>query len=159
MIDGLALGETTPGPLIMVVSFVGFVGAWTKEISARMRCSWPASPVPAWRPSSPSCRRFLFILAGAPLVEATHGDLKFTAPLTGITAAVVGVILNLALFFGWHVIWPQATEAAPFSGGFEWFYALISHGRLHRPVEIQAGHHEGHRRLRRCWGWFTPICI
>jgi len=69
---------------------------------------------------------FLFILAGAPLVEATHGDLKFTSPLTGITAAVVGVILNLALFFGWHVLWPQASEAAPFSGTFEWFYALIS---------------------------------
>ncbi|MFA6443273.1 MAG: chromate transporter, partial [Sterolibacterium sp.] len=69
---------------------------------------------------------FLFILAGAPLVEATHGDLKFTAPLTGITAAVVGVILNLALFFGWHVLWPSASEAAPFAGGFEWFSALIS---------------------------------
>ncbi|MFP5340821.1 MAG: chromate transporter, partial [Gammaproteobacteria bacterium] len=50
----------------------------------------------------------------------------FTAPLTGITAAVVGVVLNLALFFGWHVIFPRATEAAPFAGGFEWFYALIS---------------------------------
>ncbi|MCU0937337.1 MAG: chromate transporter, partial [Gammaproteobacteria bacterium] len=69
---------------------------------------------------------YLFILAGAPLVEATHGDLKFTAPLTGITAAVVGVILNLALFFGWHVLWPAATQAAPFAGGFEWFYALMS---------------------------------
>jgi chromate transporter len=69
---------------------------------------------------------YLFILAGGPLVEATHGDLKFTAPLTGITAAVVGVVLNLALFFGWHVLWPRATEAAPFSGGFEWFYALMS---------------------------------
>ena len=59
-------------------------------------------------------------------MKSTHGDLKFTAPLTGITAAVVGVILNLALFFGWHVIFPNATEATPFSGGFKGFYTLIS---------------------------------
>ena len=126
MIDGLALGETTPGPLIMVVSFVGFVGAWTKQIfgpDALLLAGFAGASVATFFTFLPS---FLFILAGAPLVEATHGDLKFTAPLTGITAAVVGVILNLALFFGWHVIWPKATEAAPFSGGFEWFYALIS---------------------------------
>ena len=126
MIDGLALGETTPGPLIMVVSFVGFVGAWTKEIfgpDALFLAGFAGASVATFFTFLPS---FLFILAGAPLVEATHGDLKFTAPLTGITAAVVGVILNLALFFGWHVIWPRATEAAPFSGGFEWFYALMS---------------------------------
>jgi chromate transporter len=58
-------------------------------------------------------------------VESTHGNLRFTAPLTGITAAVVGVILNLALFFAWHVLWPQASSEAPFAGGFEWFSALI----------------------------------
>ena len=126
MIDGLALGETTPGPLIMVVSFVGFVGAWTKEIfgpDALLLAGFAGASVATFFTFLPS---FVFILAGAPLVESTHGDLKFTAPLTGITAAVVGVILNLALFFGWHVIFPHATEAAPFSGGFEWFYALIS---------------------------------
>jgi chromate transporter len=126
MIDGLALGETTPGPLIMVVSFVGFVGAWTKEIfgpDALFLAGFAGASVATFFTFLPS---FVFILAGAPLVESTHGDLKFTAPLTGITAAVVGVILNLAIFFGWHVIWPRATEAAPFSGGFEWFYALIS---------------------------------
>ncbi|MDP2785122.1 MAG: chromate efflux transporter [Sulfurimicrobium sp.] len=126
MIDGLALGETTPGPLIMVVSFVGFVGAWTKQIfgpEALFLAGFAGASVATFFTFLPS---FLFILAGAPLVEATHGDLKFTAPLTGITAAVVGVILNLALFFGGHVLWPKATEAAPFSGGFEWFYAMIS---------------------------------
>ena len=126
MIDGLALGETTPGPLIMVVAFVGFVGAWTKEIfgpDALLLAGFAGASVATFFTFLPS---FIFILAGAPLVEATHGDLKFTAPLTGITAAVVGVILNLAVFFGWHVLWPQATEAAPFSGGFEWFYALMS---------------------------------
>jgi chromate transporter len=126
MIDGLALGETTPGPLIMVVSFVGFVGAWTKEIfgpDSLLLAGFVGATVATFFTFLPS---FVFILAGAPLVESTRGDLKFTAPLTGITAAVVGVILNLAIFFGWHVIFPQATADAPFSGGFEWFYALIS---------------------------------
>ncbi|HRP26730.1 chromate efflux transporter, partial [Thauera sp.] len=96
MIDGLALGETTPGPLIMVVSFVGFVGAWTKEIfgpDALALAGMAGATVATFFTFLPS---FVFILAGAPLVESTHGDLKFTAPLTGITAAVVGVVLNLA---------------------------------------------------------------
>ena len=126
MIDGLALGETTPGPLIMVVSFVGFVGAWSKAIfgpDMLLLAGFAGACVATFFTFLPS---FIFILAGAPLIESTHGDLKFTAPLSGITAAVVGVILNLAIFFGWHVLWPKATEAAPFSGTFEWFYALIS---------------------------------
>lgn len=126
MIDGLALGETTPGPLIMVVAFVGFIGAWTKAIfgpDMLFVAGFAGAMVATFFTFLPS---YLFILAGAPLIEATHGDLKFTAPLTGITAAVVGVVLNLALFFGWHVLWPQATQAAPFSGSFEWFYAGIS---------------------------------
>lgn len=126
MIDGLALGETTPGPLIMVVAFVGFIGAWTKAIfgpDMLFVAGFAGAMVATFFTFLPS---YLFILAGAPLIEATHGDLKFTAPLTGITAAVVGVVLNLALFFGWHVLWPQATQSAPFSGSFEWFYAGIS---------------------------------
>ncbi|MBF0612905.1 MAG: chromate efflux transporter [Magnetococcales bacterium] len=126
MIDGLALGETTPGPLIMVVAFVGFVGAWSREIfgpDLLLLAGFTGATVATFFTFLPS---YLFILAGAPLVESTHGDLKFTAPLTGITAAVVGVVLNLALFFGWHVLWPQGTKAAPFAGPFEWFYAIIS---------------------------------
>jgi chromate transporter len=120
MIDGLALGETTPGPLIMVVAFAGFVGAWTKaafgpEALALAGCM--GAVVATFFTFLPS---FLFILLGGPLVESTHGNLRFTAPLTGITAAVVGVILNLAVFFAWHVLWP-----AGFSGGFEWFSALV----------------------------------
>jgi chromate transporter len=120
MIDGLALGETTPGPLIMVVAFVGFVGAWVKQVfgpDALFLAGAVAAFVVTWFTFLPS---FLFILSGGPLVETTHGDLKFTAPLTGITAAVVGVILNLAVFFAWHVLWPQAAEADPFAGPFEW---------------------------------------
>lgn len=126
MIDGLALGETTPGPLIMIVSFVGFVGAWTKEIfgtDSLLLAGFVGACVATFFTFLPS---FVFILAGAPLVESTHGNLKFTAPLTGITAAVVGVIVNLAVFFGWHVIFPNATVSEPLSGGFEWFYAMIS---------------------------------
>jgi chromate transporter len=126
MLDGLALGETTPGPLIMVVAFVGFVGAWTQAIfgpDALLLAGVVGASVATFFTFLPS---FVFILAGAPLVESTHGDLKFTAPLTAITAAVVGVILNLALLLGWHVIFPRATVAAPFAGGFEWFHALIS---------------------------------
>jgi chromate transporter len=126
MMDGLALGETTPGPLIMVVAFVGFIGGWSKEIfgpDSLLLAGFAGACVATFFTFLPG---YFFILAGGPLVESTHGDLKFTAPLTGITAAVVGVVLNLALFFGWHVLWPKASGTAPFSGGFEWFYALMS---------------------------------
>ncbi|MES2352977.1 MAG: chromate efflux transporter [Pseudomonadota bacterium] len=125
MIDGLALGETTPGPLIMVVAFVGFVGGWNKEVlgpEALFYAGAVGALIATYFTFLPS---FLFILIGGPLVEATHGDLKFTAPLSAITAAVVGVIINLAVFFAWHVLWPIATAAGPFSGGFEWVAALI----------------------------------
>jgi chromate transporter len=103
MIDGLALGETTPGPLIMVVAFVGFVGGWTQALFGAENlfvAGAAAALVATYFTFLPS---FLFIFAGAPLVEATHGDLKFTAPLTGITAAVVGVVVSLAVFFAQHV--------------------------------------------------------
>jgi chromate transporter len=108
MIDGLALGETTPGPLIMVVSFVGFVGGWTKQVfgaDAQFIGAALGATVATWFTFLPS---FLFILAGGPLVEATHGNMKFTAPLTGVTAAVVGVIASLALFFLAHIAQPVA---------------------------------------------------
>ena len=107
MIDGLALGETTPGPLIMVVAFVGFVGGWTHAVlgaGALLLGGVLAASVVTFFTFLPS---FVFILAGGPLIESTHGNANFTAPLTAITAAVVGVILNLALFFAWHVLWPQ----------------------------------------------------
>ena len=108
MIDGLALGETTPGPLIMVVAFVGFVGGWTQCALFGAGCAVPSSAslaaaVVTFFTFLPS---FLFILLGGPFIETTHGNLKFTAPLTGITAAVVGVIVNLAVFFAYHVLWP-----------------------------------------------------
>lgn len=123
MIDGLALGETTPGPLIMVVAFVAFVGGYLKAIfgpDMLFVSGAVAATLVTWFTFLPS---FIFILAGGPLVESTHGEVKFTAPLTAITAAVVGVILNLALFFGYHVIWPNG-----FSGRLDWLSVVIALG-------------------------------
>jgi chromate transporter len=120
MIDGLALGETTPGPLIMVVAFVGFVGAWAQQSfgdDGLLLAGVAGAAVATFFTFLPS---FLFILAGGPLVESTHGEIRFTAPLTGITAAVVGVILNLAVFFAYHVLWPQG-----FAGAFDAVSAAI----------------------------------
>jgi chromate transporter len=120
MIDGLALGETTPGPLIMVVAFVGFAGGWTKAIfgsESLLLAGMVAATVVTFFTFLPS---FLFIFLGGPFIESTHGKLKFTAPLTAITAAVVGVIVNLAVFFAYHVLWPKGL-----SGPFEWASAAI----------------------------------
>jgi chromate transporter len=106
MIDGLALGETTPGPLIMVVAFVGFLGGWSQQVMGpelRFAGAALAAAVVTWFTFLPS---FLFILAGGPLVESTLGKLHFTAPLMAITAAVVGVIASLALFFIAHIAYP-----------------------------------------------------
>ena len=107
MMDGLALGETTPGPLIMVVAFVGFVGGWARQVlgpDSLLAGAVLAAAVVTWFTFLPS---FVFILAGGPLVESTHGQLRFTAPLTAITAAVVGVIASLALFFLTHVLFDE----------------------------------------------------
>lgn len=123
MIDGLALGETTPGPLIMVVAFVAFIGGYVLEVfgpDQAFLAGAVAATLVTWFTFLPS---FLFILGGGPLVESTHGQLGFTAPLTGITAAVVGVILNLALFFGYHVLWPEGFDAA-----LDWPSAVIALG-------------------------------
>lgn len=111
MIDGLALGETTPGPLIMVVAFVGFLAAYLQELMGSENLFLAGAlgaVIVAWFTFLPS---FIFIFSGAPFIETTHNNLKFTAALTAITAAVVGVILNLALFFAYHVLWPSGFEA------------------------------------------------
>jgi len=121
MIDGLGLGESTPGPLIMVVAFVGFIAAYVKQ------CFGPehlflagalGAVLVTWFTFLPS---FFFILIGGPLVETTRDDLKFTAPLTAITAAVVGVLFNLALFFAYHVFWPQGE-----AGDVDYFSVLLA---------------------------------
>ena len=121
MMDGLALGKTTPGPLIKVVTWIGYLGAVN-----------PANPIATGLAGAAVATfftflpSFLFILVGGPLVEATRGELKFTAPLTAITAAVVGVILNLATFFAWHTFWPKATDAAPFAGSIDVIAVIIA---------------------------------
>jgi chromate transporter len=133
MIDGLGLGETTPGPLIMVVAFVGFVGGYVKAVfgpDQQFLAGAVAAALATWFTFLPS---FVFILAGGPLVESTHNDLKFTAPLTAITAAVVGVILNLALFFAYHVLWPEGL-----AGKFDRISALIALGAAVALLRLKA---------------------
>ncbi len=114
MIDGLALGETTPGPLIMVVAFVGYLGGVAKAVVAGnpFLSGTIAACVVTFFTFLPS---FVFILVGAPFIEASRDNLRLAAPLNAITAAVVGVIVNLAIFFAWHVWWPSAsnTQNAP----------------------------------------------
>jgi chromate transporter len=114
-VDGLALAETTPGPLIMVLQFVGFMAGWN-------------NPAPGLSPAASGALGalvttyvtflpcFLFIFVGAPYVEKVRGNLSLAGALAGVTAAVVGVILNLALVFGAAVVWPRGLTAAP-----EWF--------------------------------------
>jgi chromate transporter len=106
---------------------VGFVGGWTQALfgpDALFLAGAVAASVVTYFTFLPS---FIFILAGGPVIETTHGKLKFTAPLTAITAAVVGVILNLALFFAYHVLWPQGFKDG-FAGGFDAISALIALG-------------------------------
>jgi chromate transporter len=91
----------------MVVAFVGFVGGWTRALFGPEALALAGIAGAACATFFTFLPSFLFILAGGPLVESTHGQLRFTAPLTGITAAVVGVIVSLALFFALHVLWPQ----------------------------------------------------
>lgn len=134
MIDGLALGETTPGPLIMVVAFVGFVGGWTHTVfgaDTAVASAMAAATAVTFFTFLPS---FLFILLGGPFVESTHGNLKFTAPLTAITAAVVGVIVNLAVFFAYHVLWPSGLH-----GRFDWPSALIGLAAAVALFRLKAG--------------------
>lgn len=126
MMDGLALGESTPGPLIMVVAFVAFVGAYVQQaLGAELTfvAGAMAATIVTWFTFLPS---FIFIFAGAPLIETTHKNVSFTAPLTAITAAVVGVIVNLALFFAYHLLWPQGFAGEGLFSNIEWISALIA---------------------------------
>ena len=116
MMDGLALGETTPGPLIMVVAFVGFVGGWTQQVAAEpILAGALAACIVTFFTFLPS---FIFIFMGAPFIESTKNNLKLNAPLTAITAAVVGVIASLALFFAQHVFLHDA--------GVDWLAMLAA---------------------------------
>lgn len=124
MIDGLALGESTPGPLIMVVTFVAFVAGYQNLMlgaDQALLAGLVAALVVTWVSFLPS---FVFVLAGAPLIERTQHLPNWSAPLQAITAAVVGVIVNLALFFALHTLWPQFDQAG-FGGEFDLWAVLL----------------------------------
>lgn len=126
MIDGLALGETTPGPLIMVVVFVGFMGGWTQHIfgvNNLLLSGIVAASVVTFFTFLPS---FLFIFFGGPFIENTQNNLNFTAPLTAITAAVVGVILSLALFFAMRVFLPNQSTIQQLAIQVDWLALTLS---------------------------------
>ncbi len=117
MLDGLGLAETTPGPLIMVLQFVGFLGAWHHpgNLSPLVAATLGAL-ITTWATFLPC---FLWIFLGAPHIEQLRGNKNLTAALSAITAAVVGVVLNLAIWFGLHVIFPN-------DGAMDWFAASVS---------------------------------
>ena len=118
-VDGLALAETTPGPLIMVLQFVGFMAGWNDPQGMNQTTSAITGALVATYCTFLPC--FVFIFLGAPYIELLRGNKNLTGALNGVTAAVVGVILNLALVFGAAVIWPKG-----FVGGINWFAAVMS---------------------------------
>ena len=137
MLAALALGESTPGPLIMILSFVGFLGGWQQPmLGSPLASGVAAALVATFFTFLPS---FVFILAGAPWIEATHGLPRLAAPLRAISAAVVGVIAQLGLVLALHVLWPEAaTRGSP--ADLDWPALLIGCGaalallRFHRGV-------------------------
>ncbi|HEX9652795.1 MAG TPA: chromate efflux transporter [bacterium] len=116
MLDGLGLAETTPGPLIMVLQFVGFVGGWNHpgNLSPLLAAALGAL-ITTWATFLPC---FMWIFVGAPHIEALRGNRNLTAALSSITAAVVGVVLNLAIWFGLHILFPR-------TGALDWFAAVV----------------------------------
>jgi chromate transporter len=118
-VDGLALAETTPGPLIMVLQFVGFMAGWNHPAAGLSpAASGLVGALVTTYVTFLPC--FVFIFVGAPYIEVVRGNRALAGALAGVTAAVVGVILNLALVFGAAVIWPEG-----FAGGVNWFAAAL----------------------------------
>ncbi|HEX8291408.1 MAG TPA: chromate efflux transporter [Pyrinomonadaceae bacterium] len=118
-VDGLALAETTPGPLIMVLQFVGFMAGWNNPQGMDRTTSAVVGALVTTYATFLPC--FVFIFLGAPYIEVLRGNKNLTGALTGITAAVVGVVLNLALVFGAAVIWPRGL-----AGGTDFFALAMS---------------------------------
>src|SRR6266567_4105732 len=116
MLDGLGLAETTPGPLIMVLQFVGFLGAWNQpgNLSPLLAATGGAL-ITTWTTFVPC---FLWVFLGAPYIEKLRGNTRLSSALSAVTAAVVGVILNLAVWFGVHVIFPPG-------GNVDWFAIAV----------------------------------
>jgi chromate transporter len=117
MLDGLGLAETTPGPLIMVVQFVGFLGGWNQAgaLSPLVMATLGAA-ITTWCTFVPC---FLWIFLGAPHIEQMRGNVRLSSTLTAVTASVVGVVLNLAVWFGLHVFFPTR-------GVVDWFAIVVS---------------------------------
>ncbi len=113
MLDGLGLAETTPGPLIMVVQFVGFLGGWHHPgaLSPLMAATLGAL-ITTWTTFVPC---FLWILLGAPHIEQLRGNVQLSSALSAVTAAIVGVVLNLAVWFGWQVFLPPGGRVDGFA--------------------------------------------
>ena len=115
MLDGLGLAETTPGPLIMVLQFVGFLGGWNQPGNLPpLLAATLGAFITTWTTFAPC---FLWIFLGAPYIERLRGHRLLTAALSTVTAAVVGVILNLAVWFGVHVLFP--------GGRVDWFAVVV----------------------------------
>src|SRR5947207_1459848 len=116
MLDGLGLAETTPGPLIMVLQFVGFLGGWNHPGNLPpLLAATLGALITTWTTFVPY---FLWVFLGAPYIEKLRGAKQLTAALSTVTAAVVGVILNLAVWFGVHVIFPPG-------GNVDWFAIVV----------------------------------
>jgi chromate transporter len=116
MMDGLGLAETTPGPLIMVLQFVGFMGAWQHpEGLPPLLAATIGALITTWATFTPC---FLWIFLAGPYIEKLRGNPKLTTTLSAITAAIVGVVLNLAVWFGLRVFFPA-------SGIVDWFAILL----------------------------------
>ena len=116
MMDGLGLAETTPGPLIMVLQFVGFMGAWQHPAGlSPLVAARSGALITTWATFTPC---FLWIFLGGPYIEQLRGNAKLTSALSAITAAIVGVVLNLAVWFALHVFFPA-------TGTMDWFAILL----------------------------------
>ena len=117
MMDGLGLAETTPGPLIMVLQFVGFIGAWQHpEGLSPLLAGTLGALITTWATFTPC---FLWIFLGGPHIEQLRGNIKLTAALSAITAAVVGVVMNLAVWFAINALFPN-------HGAIDWFAVVVS---------------------------------
>lgn len=123
MMAGLGLAETTPGPLIMVLQFVGFVGAWQNRgnMDPLFAATWGAA-VTTWATFLPC---FLFVFLGAPYIERLRNVKTLAAVLSTITAAVVGVVLNLAVWFGGHVIFPAGVDGFALAASLIFFLGML----------------------------------
>jgi chromate transporter len=115
MLDGLGLAETTPGPLIMVVQFVGFLGGWNAPGTlSPLAMATLGAAMTTWTTFVPC---FLWIFLGAPHIERMREVAALNRALSAVTAAVVGVVLNLAVWFAWQVFFPAGSGAR----GVDWF--------------------------------------